>query len=351
MRVYITELLPGDRLTADTFNGYGLHVLSKGTLLNSEEISLLLRHQIEYVDIEPRQTKPSDTTSYENAYKKQIEETVAPLFNEAVFGMKLLFEQAAESGKINEQYADETFKPLAENLLQVKDAVSLLLTLEGNDDYTYQHCVQVGILSYFIAKWKGMDEEQAVLAGKAGYLHDIGKCRISKSILYKPGKLTAQEFEEVKKHTVYGYDIIEQSIGSRDLALVALLHHERCDGSGYPRKLTGDQIHPLAKIVAVADVYSAMISNRVYQEKRDLLYVLKELHRLSFTELDPETTHTFIQHMIPNFIGKQVKLKSGESGTIVMTNPVDFFRPLVRMDDTFIDLSANSHLEIATVTM
>jgi HD-GYP domain-containing protein (c-di-GMP phosphodiesterase class II) len=105
----------------------------------------------------------------------------------------------------------------------------------------------------------------------------------------------------------------------------------------------------MAKIVAIADVYSAMISSRVYREKRDLLHVLRDMHELSFQELDPDFTHTFIRHMIPNFIGKRVDLTSGESGIIVMTHPTDFFRPLVQVGEQFIDLSVNRKIEITQV--
>ena len=123
------------------------------------------------------------------------------------------------------------------------------------------------------------------------------------------------------------------------------------DGSGYPHGIRGDEISPIAKIVAVADVYSAMISTRVYQDKRDLLYVLRELYRMSFQELDPETTHTFIRHMIPNFIGKRVDMSSGQSGVIIMTHPTEFFRPLVQLDEEFIDLTEQREYEITQVYM
>ena len=158
------------------------------------------------------------------------------------------------------------------------------------------------------------------------------------SILNKPESLTAQEYDLVKQHTIYGHDIIQNSFGDTLHAKVALEHHERMDGTGYPNQMNGDQVHPVSKIVAVADVYSAMISSRVYQKKRDLLFVLKELYRMSFTELDPFTTHTFIKHMIPNFIGKRVELNTGETGTIIMTHPSEFFRPLIQIEDQFIDL-------------
>ncbi|MNI37991.1 Cyclic di-GMP phosphodiesterase response regulator RpfG [compost metagenome] len=223
--------------------------------------------------------------------------------------------------------------------------------MNSNDDYTFQHSVQVGMLSYYLAKWLDKSEEEALLIGKAGYLHDIGKSKIDQSILNKPSRLTADEFDEIKKHTIYGYDIIRHSYKDTGLAMAALQHHERMDGNGYPLRKKGLDIHPFARIVAVADVYSAMTSNRAYQKKKDLLYVLRELHRMSFGELDAEATQCFIKHMIPNFIGKKVNLADGRVGDIILTNPCDFFRPLIQIDSQFFDLSHETAIEIDSITM
>jgi len=105
----------------------------------------------------------------------------------------------------------------------------------------------------------------------------------------------------------------------------------------------------MSRIIAVADVYSAMITSRVYQKKRDLLFVLRELHKLSFSELDPQIVHSFIRKMVPNFIGKKLVMQTGEIGHIIMTNPSDVFRPLVKINDQFIDLSKNRLYEIDTI--
>jgi putative nucleotidyltransferase with HDIG domain len=351
MRVHVTELQNGDRLKNDTFNLYGLHVLSKGTELFGAEISKLFQHQIEYVDIDTRIAEsPADRTLASGLNPKWLP-TFEPIYKNAVNGCEQLFVDALNNGKIHEEDLDKTFQPLVDNFKLERDVVSMLLLLNTNDDYTYQHSVQVGMLSYYLASWLGFDQQQSVKAGQAGFLHDIGKCKIQSEILNKPDRLTSEEFELVKQHTVYGYQIIMESFGESTPATVALQHHERIDGTGYPNRITGEQMHPFSKIVAVSDVYSAMISSRVYQEKRDLLFVLKELYRMSFSELDPVTTHTFIKHMIPNFIGKRVELTSGQSGTIVMTHPSEFFRPLVQIDHNFIDLSVDRSLEVKQVFM
>lgn len=339
MRVHVMELRPGDRLTSDTFNAYGLHILSAATELGREDISKLFQHSIDYVDIADRIEIEAPTESVK----------VIEVYENSVTAVINMFEQAATEGKIDQEFVDASFEPLAYSFKSETDVVSLMLNLNSKDDYTYQHSVQVGMFSYYIAKWLGKSEKDAVLAGKAGFLHDIGKCKVSDVVLKKPGKLTPEEYAEVQKHTVYGYEIIKQSFGESPLALAALQHHERYDGKGYPNQLKSAAIHPLAKIVAVADIYSAMISSRVYQREKDLLFVLKELYRMSFEEIDPKITQVFIKNMIPNFIGKKVFLSNGDEGLIIMTNPTDFFRPLVQIGSEFKDLSIERELTIDKV--
>ncbi|AZN40205.1 HD-GYP domain-containing protein [Paenibacillus albus] len=351
MRIHVTELKEGDILSSDIFNSYGLHVLSRGTSLQMKEISKLIQHHIDYVDIDTRLFTEVSIRTIESGLSPKWLPTVTPIYQDAVNGCEQLFLDAYQNGVINEEDVAETFQPLVDTFKLERDVVSMLLLLNTKDDYTYQHSVQVGMLSYYLAGWLGYDDKDTVKIGQAGFLHDIGKCQITDDILNKPSKLSDEEFEMIKKHTVYGHRIIIESFGESMAATVALQHHERIDGTGYPNRVSGELIDPIAKIVAVADVYSAMISSRVYQKKRDLLIVLRELHRMSFSELDAHTTHTFIKHMIPNFIGKQVELVTGETGTIIMTHPTDYFRPLIRVEDQFIDLSIERDLEVKHITI
>lgn len=354
MRVHLTDLQPGDRLAEDIFTEQGLHVLSSGTVLQERDLSRLELLHIGYVEIERR--SPVYRTEFatgepEPEAARQLRQRLLPYYEDAVAGCELLFKRAVEEGRILESEAEESFRPLVDNFKAERDVISLLLMLNSQDDYTYQHSVQVGMLSFYLAKWLGWSEEETLLAGKAGFLHDIGKCRIPDTILGKPGKLTDEEFAEVRRHTVYGHEIITASGGDPAVAVAALQHHERSNGSGYPSGLAGDSIHPMARVVAVADVYSAMISSRAYQEKQDLLAVLKELHRLSFKELDPRMTQTFIRHMLPNFIGKKAELASGEVGIVVMNHPTDLFRPLIRIGERYVDTSSDSSCEIKQIIL
>ncbi|OAB34361.1 HD family phosphohydrolase [Paenibacillus macquariensis subsp. defensor] len=348
MRVHVTDLKPGDILQADTFNDKGLHVLKKYAELGTTEINKLIQHGVDYVDVESLTTTENQYNSTKN------QESLAkakPLLANAIDGFENIFLEAISTGKVNSSMVDDIFHPMVDELSDQSDVVSLLLANDFTDDYTYQHSMQVGMLSYYIASWLGYTKKDAYAVGKAGYLQDIGKCRIPRELLNKPTKLSQEEFEEVKLHTTYGYEIIRSSSMDEVSALVALQHHERDDGSGYPLRLHVHNIHPFSQITAVADVFSAMTTNRVYQSKQELLTVLREIYSLSFGKLNAKPTQVFIRHMLPNFIGKNVLLSDGQIGTIVMTNPIDSFRPLIQIESTFLDLSTERNLSIEKLFM
>ncbi|MDQ0170869.1 HD-GYP domain-containing protein [Paenibacillus tundrae] len=346
MRVHVTDLKPGDLLINDVYNNAGLHMLVKGSTLSEDDIAKLLQHGIDYADVEHT---PSDLHSDEQTLRSDQTRLLTNLFEDTIKGTEMLFEQAMEKGFIDESQVDHILVNLTSQLEKQKDVVSLLLMMDGDNEYTYTHSLQVGMLAFYIAGWMGYNPEECLTVAKAGYLHDIGKSKIPPEMLHKPGKLTPEEFEEMKKHTLYGYEIIMESTQDELLATVALQHHEREDGSGYPYGLKRDEIHPYSRITAVADVYSAMTTNRVYQTKQELISVLCELYSLSFGQLNGEVTQELIKHMLPNFIGKRVLLTTGQTGLIVMNNPADYFRPLVQTSSAFIDLAKERDVAIVEI--
>ena len=346
LRTHVMELRPRDCVTEDVFNSNGVFVLQKGTELTNEAIAKLVQHGIDYIDIDNRSENVASSDGILAASSLQ---KIKHKVDEAIDMFETLFLESLASGKFDEDMIDDKLQPLMNDLMGQKDVVSLLMMFNHQDDYTYNHSLQVGLLCYYIATWIGYDKDEAYKIGKAGYLHDIGKCMIPPHILNKPGKLTDEEFDFVKKHASYGYEVVKNSTGDEVAALVAKQHHERDDGSGYPYGLTKDEIHPYARICAVADTYSAMTSRRVYQTKKEQLAVLQELYKLSFGKLSAEAVQALIHHLVPNFIGKKVLLSTGEVGQIVMTNQSDFFRPLVQTDTRFVDLSKDMGTEIQEV--
>ncbi|MNJ56062.1 Cyclic di-GMP phosphodiesterase response regulator RpfG [compost metagenome] len=181
-------------------------------------------------------------------------------------------------------------------------------------------------------------------------MHDIGKSRVRQSIKNKADDLQGEELEEMRRHTNYGYDIIRESMkDDTTLSLAALQHHEYEDGSGYPLGIGKGEIHPYSQIVAVANTYVDMTTSNRKEPQDSLLSVLRKVYELGFSKLSEKAVQALTQNLLPSFIGKQAQLSNGEIGTIVYNNPTDIFKPLVKVEDFFRDLSRERDIEIEEI--
>jgi len=149
---------------------------------------------------------------------------------------------------------------------EIEGLANIVMLLSKKDTYTAEHSRDVAELAVIIAKHIGMSKSQQKLLNKAGHLHDIGKIGISESILNKSGKLLPEEYEEIKKHSMIGYEIVSHFPNLKDVALIVKHHHEMLDGSGYPEGLKGDEIPLNAQILNVADIYNALTTDRPYRQ-------------------------------------------------------------------------------------
>lgn len=184
-------------------------------------------------------------------------------------------------------------------LLQEYRISRLLTSLLHYDAYTFRHSIAVGLLSCQIGIWMGLTTTQCRELLLAGALHDIGKSRIEDHILNKPGRLTDEEFLRIKDHARLGHAILRSHGIAHPIALVALNHHERLDGRGYPRRLQEPEIDLYSRIVAVSDVFHAMTSKRVYRAPAEIAHVLAEMAQGELGEFDPQVVHHFVTNMQP----------------------------------------------------
>lgn len=149
---------------------------------------------------------------------------------------------------------------------EIEGLANIVMLLSQKDAYTAEHSKDVAKYALIIAEKLGMSKKSRRILNKAGYLHDIGKIGISESILNKNGKLTIEEYEEIKKHSIIGFEIVSQFPNLKDVSIAVKYHHELLDGSGYPDGLRGDEIPLEAQVLAVADVFSALTTDRPYRE-------------------------------------------------------------------------------------
>jgi uncharacterized domain HDIG len=260
------ELQPGMTLDQDIYTRDKVLLLSKGSVINEEHIRTIKR--LGYSSVSVKQ-KDSDTGEF--SYWHHVDEIKFHQFEQSYTESKNELRDVIKSVGDGRQLDLERVHSIPEMLLkQVGTPYDLFAFLNNSrqiDDYTYSHCVNVSVLCSVLCKWLQLDENTSKEIVTAALLHDLGKFHISPKILNKPEKLTADEWEEMKKHTVYGYRQLETAKAPYNIRVGALMHHEREDGSGYPTGLKGGQIPLIAKIIAIADVYDAMTSRRPHREK------------------------------------------------------------------------------------
>nr|WP_281064467.1 HD-GYP domain-containing protein [Cytobacillus eiseniae] len=224
---------------------------------------------------------------------------------------------------------------------------SLFATLQAKDDYTYRHNIAVGSISTLIGTWMGLEQKELLQLTTAALLHDVGKMLIPQDLLNKPSKLTKEEFALIKNHTVLGYEIIKETIGtSHRVALVALQHHERMDGNGYPFGIKKEKIDLFSRIVSVADVFHAMTSKRSYRDPSPFYEVLFQMEKDTFGSLDPTITRLFIRKMMDCLIGSKIILTDGREGKIILVPTHDPTHPLIQVGNEFVDLSRDLSIRI-----
>lgn len=220
---------------------------------------------------------------------------------------------------------------MVDSVFRNMDALTSLARLKSFDDYTFSHCVNVSILSITLGRHMGLERPELEELGTGAILHDIGKMLVPEKILNKPGKLTDDEFTVIKRHPEYGQEVLTSSAIREGSLLVAMQHHERYDGSGYHKGLARDDIHPYARIAAVADVYDAMTSNRVYQNGMAPEEALKRLYLMRGTHFEPHIVERLIKCLGIYPIGTLVELNTGELAVVKMVNRSHPLQPRVEI--------------------
>ncbi|MDA0748396.1 MAG: HD-GYP domain-containing protein [bacterium] len=237
---------------------------------------------------------------------------------------------SATGGSIDAKKVALASKTLAGSVFRNVDALLSLTSLKNYSEHTYTHSVNVCVLTLAIAYASGVTEDEAAIIGVGGLMHDIGKSMIPLEILDKPGPLTTEERQVIMNHPVESERILVEMGNIPEAAIcIAGQHHEKVNGSGYPRGLTGDQMHPYASMAAVADVYDALTSPRPYKPGLPPHIALRVVFDGKGTEFDDGVVETFIKSLGIYPVGSFVKLSTGELSVVLEVNPEDSLRPKV----------------------
>ncbi|MDO5291252.1 MAG: HD-GYP domain-containing protein [bacterium] len=322
MRLVSTSMLSADMILAKSIYHNDCLILKAGQKDLMRYINHLNNMGIEYLYIDDKKSEGievPDVISEKTRVKckRVLRDTIGKVSNGALG-------DTGEIGGIINTILDE--------ILYNKDVQISLNDICATDDYTFSHSVSTTVYSLLLASRLNYSRSMLEKLAIGTLLHDVGKVLLDKEILFKEETLTEEEFEYVKQHTVLGYDTLKKCTCITELSrIIALSHHERLDGSGYPKGVREAEIHEFVRIVAIADVYDALTSDRCYRKKWSNEKAVNYLIEYAGTMFDTELVRTFIQviTIYPN--GSIVHLSNGFYGIVKCQNKNMSGRPVVRV--------------------
>ncbi len=337
-KILLAQVKVGMKTAHNVYSELGTLLVHKDTIIDFRHIKKLRSLGIRAIEVYVEEDEIEVTNLQNTGYIPIMEE------------VKSFLNKVKEEGKIN----FSSLTNIVEGVRQIYSNKDIVLCLNENfrtEYYIYSHSLNVALLAMLIGKWLKYNDKRITQLIYAGILHDLGKLKVNPSILNKPGRLTQEEFLEVQKHTIYGFQMIESlKFLSGEIKSAILYHHERLDGSGYPHGMREGQIPLMAQIIAVADIYDAMTSNRVYSDEKPPFHVLKMMEDQSYGKLNLEITRTLLSNIANYYVGHRVILSNGEKGEIIFINPSRVSRPIIKTQSGFVDLSMDSTIEIEKMT-
>ena len=272
--------------------------------------------------------------------------TFRKLYDDAVKVAETMWESAGVEGIPDADAARGMVDSLAQAVAQNRTALLALTALKNYDNYTFTHMVNVSILTMGQARGVGIDGPLLREFGLAALMHDIGKVKTPNEILNKPDKLTEQEYEILKKHTIDGAQILRKTPEMPTLApVVAFEHHLRADGTGYP-SAQRPQLNLATTLCGIADVYDAMRSQRVYQPAFPTDRILAVLQRNDGKQFDQNLVRRFVQLVGIYPVGNMVRLYNGEIAVVMKAHAPDPYRPCVRILMTADEMPLANPIEV-----
>ena len=266
---------------------------------------------------------------------------VQTLFSKIMFGSEPVYQDEMQA------ILDRLFKSDT-TTLQTFDMLHNMNN--STEDPIYAHCLNVALISRLLGKWLKLSVSDQICLGICGLMHDVGKLDIPAGILNKPGKLTEEELGIVRRHPINGFNRLKKLDIDPRIKKAALMHHERCDGMGYPYKRSALEVHPFAKIVAIADVYDATTTRRSYRNALCPFQIIDSFEKEGISRYDTQYLMTFLENIAETYKDNRVILNDGRSADIAILNKSRYSRPVIRFfDGSFLDLSQTQDVWIQSV--
>lgn len=297
---------------------------------------------------ESRPTEPTSTlpekvseTTINSSLKEEKKNTAGSLMKIDIIRARKLFKDAkpqvmamykdARLGKAIDPQTTIALVNEIDLLVQRNSAAMLSVArLKNHDDYTYMHSVAVSALMISLARQLNLSEEQVKLAGMGGLMHDLGKALMPLEVLNKPGKLSDAEYNIMKKHPAAGAKLLERSGAPTEVVDIALHHHEKINGFGYPNQLKGDDISILSRMAAICDVYDAVTSERAYKKAWDPAGTIREMSKWE-GHFDKQIFNAFVKLVGIYPVGSLVRLASQRLAVVIEPGTTSLIKPKVKV--------------------
>ena len=323
MRLILTENLKEDMELAKPIYENGNILLNKGVKKLYKYKDKLLSMGIKHLYVE-------DKYSYDIEINEAIKDSTRRSGKKIVTNT---FEKIKDGFlDLNTRELKSVVEDITEQLVLNEDVLLNLVSLKSTSNYTYEHSVNVSVICIALGKILGYSKNELFKLGMGGMLHDVGKTLIPEEILNKPDRLTDHEYQVMKNHPELGFNYLQQINSVSPLSsIVVFSHHERVDGSGYPRGLKGDEIHEFARVAAIADVFDALTSDRIYRDRWPTYKAAEYIMNNSEQLFDYQLVKKFLPQVsfYPN--GSEIILSTGHRA-IVRSQNVGFpTRPVLRL--------------------
>lgn len=321
----IQNVSTGMILGEDIHDDNGIMLYTKNTLIDKDILLKIKQLGIELVLIEDEKTALKYILEERNKIIELVYDTISNLY----FYNKDYYSIIKTSSLVS-----------FEKVLVEDKSIDILSGLYKIDEYSFFHAVRTAMLSALISKWQELEDDMVEKCFFAGLFHQAGKIKIERNMLIKREPLTNEELKTVKKYINYSEEVLDGlSFIDSDVMLGIVQSMERIDGSGYPEGFQGVAIHPIAKIVAVANIFDAATSDKCYKKAISLFDISDFLFEESLEKLSPKSTAPLIKAIESTYMGTKVELSNGKIGEIIFINKFDSRKPLVKIDNEIIDLS------------
>lgn len=346
------ELKPGMVIAEDILNYKNEIIVMAGTKVTDNILKKLARQSIMAVPI--KEEIDFSTTHFEkvrmtDGFKnfESIYNIYFPVFKRYMLGA------VNKSQPINLSQFMEVYTSIIAGVKSGEHLLDYLYNLIPDEgEMTLCHCLNSALIAGVFATWLGLSNNDTLLLIQCAFLYDIGKFSIPYQILWKPQRLSPEEYTLVMQHTQIGYDFLQQ-VGTFDphILKATLQHHERCNGTGYPSSLSADEIDQFAKYIAIIDSYEAMTSPRTYRKKLHPFQIIANYENEGFERYDVQALKSFLSHIANSQLGFNVQLSNERLGTVILINEKALSRPLIKLneDNTLIDLSKERDIKITQV--